>query len=81
MCALQYADGSFIIPQMSMAESLNISVASAISLYKAFRQRNEKGRYSENNPFSKNEQKVLLDIYLNRHDARTSPTHSDKIEP
>jgi tRNA (guanosine-2'-O-)-methyltransferase len=79
--ALKYADGNFIIPQIGMAESLNISVACAVSLYEAFRQRNEKGWYAENNPFPQNEQKALLDIYLDRHDARTSPTHSDKIDP
>jgi len=43
---LGHCDGNFIIPQMGMVQSLNISVACAITLYEAFRQRNEAGCYS-----------------------------------
>jgi tRNA (guanosine-2'-O-)-methyltransferase len=42
---LKYCDGNFIIPQVGMVKSLNISVACAVTLYEAFRQRNEKGFY------------------------------------
>lgn len=42
---LGYCDGNFIIPQVGMIKSLNISVACAISLYEAFRQRQAKGLY------------------------------------
>jgi tRNA (guanosine-2'-O-)-methyltransferase len=42
---LKHCDGNFIIPQMGMVRSLNISVACAITLYEAMRQRNEKGFY------------------------------------
>jgi tRNA (guanosine-2'-O-)-methyltransferase len=38
-------DGTYFIPQVGMVRSLNISVACAVSLYEAFRQRNESGRY------------------------------------
>jgi tRNA (guanosine-2'-O-)-methyltransferase len=41
------ADGNFIIPQVGMIRSLNISVACAVSLYEAFRQKKLKGHYSE----------------------------------
>jgi tRNA (guanosine-2'-O-)-methyltransferase len=34
-----YADGNFVIPQVGMIRSLNISVACAVSLYEAFRQK------------------------------------------
>lgn len=34
-------DGNFIIPQIGMISSLNISVACAVTIYEAFRQRNE----------------------------------------
>ena len=37
--ALHMADGNFLIPQTGMIQSLNISVAAAVSLYEAFRQR------------------------------------------
>jgi tRNA (guanosine-2'-O-)-methyltransferase len=41
------ADGNFIIPQMGMIQSLNISVACAVSLYEAFRQKNVAGHYQQ----------------------------------
>lgn len=43
---LQYCDGNFIIPQVGMIHSLNISVACAVTLYEAFRQREQKGFYT-----------------------------------
>jgi tRNA (guanosine-2'-O-)-methyltransferase len=39
------ADGNFVIPQFGMIRSLNISVACAVSLYEAFRQKNAAGHY------------------------------------
>ncbi|MEJ5285992.1 MAG: tRNA (guanosine(18)-2'-O)-methyltransferase [Candidatus Kapaibacterium sp.] len=45
--AVSLADGNFRIPQVGMVESLNISVACAVSLYEAFRQRNSKGMYDK----------------------------------
>jgi tRNA (guanosine-2'-O-)-methyltransferase len=42
---LSYCDGNFIIPQVGMVQSLNISVACAVSLYEAFRQRHKAGYY------------------------------------
>jgi tRNA (guanosine-2'-O-)-methyltransferase len=41
------ADGNFIIPQVGMIQSLNISVACAVSLYEAFRQKQAAGHYAE----------------------------------
>ncbi len=43
--AVEAADENFRVPQVGMIESLNISVACAVSLYEAFRQRAEKGFY------------------------------------
>ena len=40
-------DGNFIIPQMGMIQSLNISVACAVSVYEAFRQKKVKGHYEQ----------------------------------
>jgi tRNA (guanosine-2'-O-)-methyltransferase len=42
---LGLCDGNFIIPQVGMIKSLNISVACAVSLYEAYRQRQVKGLY------------------------------------
>ena len=43
--AVELADGNFIIPQVGMIQSLNISVACAVSVYEAFRQRWIAGKY------------------------------------
>ena len=39
------ADGNFIIPQMGIIQSLNISVACAVSIYEALRQKTIAGQY------------------------------------
>ena len=41
------ADGNFIIPQVGMITSLNISVACAVSLYEAYRQKSLAGHYKQ----------------------------------
>ncbi len=38
--------GNFLIPQVGMIESLNISVACAVTLYEAYRQRELAGKYN-----------------------------------
>jgi len=43
--ARNLADGNFIIPQMGMVQSLNISVACAVSIYEAYRQKKHAGHY------------------------------------
>ena len=44
---LALTDGNFIIPQVGFTQSLNISVACAVSLYEALRQRTAAGRYGD----------------------------------
>lgn len=41
------ADGNFIIPQMGIIQSLNISVACAVSIYEAMRQKMNAGHYNQ----------------------------------
>jgi len=41
------ADGNFIIPQMGIIQSLNISVACAVSIYEALRQKKIAGHYDK----------------------------------
>lgn len=41
------ADGNFIIPQVGIIRSLNISVACAVTLYEAFRQKTLAGHYNQ----------------------------------
>jgi tRNA (guanosine-2'-O-)-methyltransferase len=43
--AVDKADGNFLIPQTGLTQSLNISVACAVSLYEAYRQREVAGYY------------------------------------
>lgn len=43
----KYSNGNFIIPQVGIIKSLNISVACAVTLYEAFRQKKAKGHYLE----------------------------------
>lgn len=65
--ALAYCDGNFLIPQYGMVQSLNISVACAVSLYEALRQRKAAGFYSDNPVQSENEQAEMYQEYQNRH--------------
>jgi len=44
---IERADGNFIIPQVGIIRSLNISVACAVTLYEAFRQKNIAGHYDQ----------------------------------
>jgi tRNA (guanosine-2'-O-)-methyltransferase len=41
------ADGNFLIPQMGIIQSLNISVACAVSIYEALRQKTVAGQYEK----------------------------------
>jgi len=67
--ALSYADGNFIIPQYGMVNSLNISVACAVSLYEAARQRTAEEMYSSELP-EKGAKKKLYEKYIDIHNKR-----------
>ncbi|HEY6901295.1 MAG TPA: RNA methyltransferase [Puia sp.] len=43
----ELSDGNFIIPQVGIIRSLNISVACAVTLYEAFRQKSAAGQYEK----------------------------------
>lgn len=70
--ALAHCDGNFIIPQMGFVQSLNISVACAVTLYEAYRQRAEKGFYAENAPLDTEQQEALFKDYEERHKAKVN---------
>ena len=53
------ADGNFLIPQVGFAESLNISVACAVSLFEAQRQRALAGFYEGKKHFTPEQQEAL----------------------
>ncbi len=48
--AVALSDGCFIIPQVGMIQSLNISVACAITIYEAYRQKKLAGHYDQTMP-------------------------------
>jgi tRNA (guanosine-2'-O-)-methyltransferase len=63
--ALRLADGNFLIPQVGMIQSLNISVACAVSVYEAFRQRLTAGMY-EQSQLSEGQFNEFLKEWLNK---------------
>ena len=44
---IEMADGNFIIPQAGIIQSLNISVACAVTIYEAYRQKKAAGHYDK----------------------------------
>ena len=63
--ALEMADGNFLIPQIGMIQSLNISVAVAVSVFEAFRQRLKAGMYDDIQ-FEENEFLNKLDEWVRK---------------
>lgn len=67
--ALAYADGNFIIPQVGMVQSLNISVACAVTIYEALRQRTNSGLYSDELLDNDTHRQEILEHYNRKHKA------------
>lgn len=59
--ASKLADGNFLIPQVGVIQSLNISVAAAVTLYEAFRQRLEAGLYKTKRLNDKEFEQILYE--------------------
>jgi tRNA (guanosine-2'-O-)-methyltransferase len=57
--SIAMADGNFIIPQLGFIQSLNISVACAVSIYEAHRQKMAAGHYKDQS-MTKDRQEILL---------------------
>jgi len=76
--SLAFTDGNFLIPQMGMVQSLNISVACAVSLYEALRQRQQAGLY-DHDPVALNAQQIeLFQRYYNLHEQRIIDRRNSK---
>ncbi len=56
------SDGNFVIPQVGMIRSLNISVACAVSLYEAFRQKQAASHYNKTK-LPESDQQALWEIW------------------
>ncbi|NJL73958.1 MAG: RNA methyltransferase [Saprospiraceae bacterium] len=78
--ALQLADGNFIIPQMGMAASLNVSVACAVAVYEGFRQRYLKGFYDNQPQLTLLEQASLIETYTERHLQKQQRKKSARLD-
>lgn len=63
--AEEIADEKFIIPMYGMVQSLNVSVAAAVVLYEAQRQRMIKGMYNRSE-FSKEELDMKIQDWINK---------------
>lgn len=61
----EMSDRNFQIPMYGMIQSLNVSVAVAVSLYEALRQREVKGKYLRSD-YSKTELNEKINNYINR---------------
>lgn len=61
--ARELSDGNFIIPQSGIIKSLNISVACAVTLYEAYRQKLQAGHY-ENCSLSKENFDLLYNKWV-----------------
>ena len=64
----ELADGNFIIPQVGIIRSLNISVACAVTLYEAMRQKTEAGHYKSRKLDNKIYDGLLKEWSLNRQE-------------
>jgi tRNA (guanosine-2'-O-)-methyltransferase len=74
---LAHSDGNFMIPQVGFIQSLNISVACAVTLYEAYRQRNAKDMYGAQNAATPQAKEALFQSFYERsvtHDRRTETT-------
>jgi len=67
-------DANFIIPQHGFVKSLNISVACAVTLYEAQRQRLSKGFYNQDYS-NESIQKELFEKYKDIHIQKKLPKH------
>lgn len=64
--SIRLSDGVFTIPQFGFTQSLNISVACAISVYEGVRQRISKGLYTRETKILSESKQKLLEKYIKK---------------
>jgi tRNA (guanosine-2'-O-)-methyltransferase len=69
------SDGNFVIPQMGMVQSLNISVACAVSLYEAYRQKEKAGHYQKQHLSNDRMHKLFNEWGLKQQDVAEKEQH------
>lgn len=63
-----FADANFQIPQMGIIQSLNISVACAVSIYEAYRQKQIAGHYNKTSLASERISELILEWSIKQKD-------------
>jgi len=74
---MEACDGFFYIPQHGMIHSLNISVACAVTLYEAMRQRSDAGLYDRPALNDSDRKEIFQDWSLNQDDYAQMPGDQD----
>jgi tRNA (guanosine-2'-O-)-methyltransferase len=64
----KFSDGNFIIPQAGIIRSLNISVACAVTLYEAYRQKSLAGHYDQQRINGEEAKRLLTEWGLHEND-------------
>jgi len=64
----KFSDGNFIIPQVGIIRSLNISVACAVTLYEAYRQKNLAGHYEKQKINGEEAKRLLTEWGMHEND-------------
>ena len=72
--ALSFVDGNVLIPQFGMVQSLNISVACAVTIFECMRQRIVAGLYNPELEELQGLQNELFDKYVEIHNASYKKT-------
>jgi tRNA (guanosine-2'-O-)-methyltransferase len=63
--AAKLSDSTYYIPMKGMIQSLNVSVAAAVTLYEAYRQRFQKGMYNQSE-LNEEELNILIDKWCSK---------------
>lgn len=79
--AIRHCDSLIYIPQVGMAESLNVSTAAAIILYEAYRQRSLAGKYDTDPDITSEQASQLLKSFRDKVFDRTRNEKRFRIRP
>jgi tRNA (guanosine-2'-O-)-methyltransferase len=78
---LNQSNGIIVIPQMGMAQSLNISVACAVCLFEAMRQRLKSGKYNSEFSPENSSHKLQYENFLKaHHEPRMNKMKTRKLQ-
>lgn len=79
--AVSQCDHLIFIPQVGLAQSLNVSVAAAIVLYELHRQRDLIGKYTDHPDIDTHQAKELMEYFVEKIRSREKNSKRYKIKP